>query len=65
MLDALILSDLHLGSTNCQAKLLCEFLEHLKEGRLATQELIMACVRRRKDSHKTSANPCYQNVNDR
>lgn len=41
MLDALILSDVHLGSTNCQAKLLCDFLERIKEGRLVTQELIL------------------------
>jgi UDP-2,3-diacylglucosamine pyrophosphatase LpxH len=41
MLDALIVSDIHLGSSNCQAKLLCELLEQIKEGRLATHELIL------------------------
>jgi len=41
MLDALILSDVHLGSSNCQAKLLCDLLETLKDGRLVTNELIL------------------------
>src|SRR6516225_5289192 len=41
MLDALVLSDLHLGSSNCQAKLLCELLEDIEEERLVTQQLIL------------------------
>ena len=41
MLDALILSDVHLGSSNCQARLLCELLEQVKDGRLGTHELIL------------------------
>lgn len=39
--DAVILSDLHLGSDNCQAKHLCEFLERLEDGRLRTDRLIL------------------------
>jgi len=39
--DAIILSDLHLGSDNCQAKHLCEFLERLDDGRLRTARLIL------------------------
>jgi UDP-2,3-diacylglucosamine pyrophosphatase LpxH len=41
MLDALVLSDIHLGSSNCQAKLLCEFLEGIEEGRTHTDRLIL------------------------
>ncbi|MBL8800003.1 MAG: UDP-2,3-diacylglucosamine diphosphatase [Planctomycetia bacterium] len=39
--DAVILSDLHLGSDNCQAKHLCEFLERIEDGRLRTARLIL------------------------
>jgi UDP-2,3-diacylglucosamine pyrophosphatase LpxH len=39
--DAIILSDLHLGSRNCQAKNLCRFLEGLVNGEVATAELIL------------------------
>jgi UDP-2,3-diacylglucosamine pyrophosphatase LpxH len=41
MLDAVILSDLHLGSGNSQAKRVCEFLERLVEGELLTERLIL------------------------
>jgi UDP-2,3-diacylglucosamine pyrophosphatase LpxH len=41
MLDAVVLSDLHLGSANCQARLLGEFLEGIEEERLATRKLIL------------------------
>ena len=41
MLDAIILSDLHLGSANCQAKRICEFLERIVEGELQTSRLIL------------------------
>jgi UDP-2,3-diacylglucosamine pyrophosphatase LpxH len=41
MLDAIILSDIHLGSRNCQAKRLCHFLESLADGSLQTQRLIL------------------------
>ena len=39
--DALIISDLHLGSENCQAKALCQFLEQVLEGSLPTMRLII------------------------
>jgi UDP-2,3-diacylglucosamine pyrophosphatase LpxH len=41
MLDAVILSDLHLGSDNCQARDLCHLLERIEDGRLATARLIL------------------------
>lgn len=41
MLDAVVLSDIHLGSSNCQAKLLCEFLEGIEEDRIRTHRLIL------------------------
>jgi UDP-2,3-diacylglucosamine pyrophosphatase LpxH len=41
MLDAVVLSDLHLGSANCQARLLAEFLEGIEGERLATRKLIL------------------------
>ncbi len=41
MLDALILSDIHLGSDNSQAKLLCKLLERIVEGELPTARLIL------------------------
>jgi UDP-2,3-diacylglucosamine pyrophosphatase LpxH len=41
MLDAVILSDLHLGSDNCQARHLGHFLEGIDDGRLATARLIL------------------------
>jgi UDP-2,3-diacylglucosamine pyrophosphatase LpxH len=41
MLDAVILSDLHLGCANCQAKQVCELLERVAEGDLPTARLIL------------------------
>jgi UDP-2,3-diacylglucosamine pyrophosphatase LpxH len=41
MLDAVILSDLHLGSDNCQAKDLVRLLERIEEGELETARLIL------------------------
>ena len=41
MLDAVILSDLHLGSDNCQAKSICHLLERIVEGELLTERLIL------------------------
>lgn len=41
MLDAVILSDIHLGSNNCQAKLVCELLERIVEGELRTLRVIL------------------------
>lgn len=41
MLDAIIVSDIHLGSSNCEAKTLCTFLESLEEQTLPTARLIL------------------------
>lgn len=41
MLDAVILSDIHLGSANCQARLVCELLERIVKGELPTNRLIL------------------------
>ncbi len=41
MLDAVLLSDIHLGSDNCQAKRLCELLERIEDGELTTARLIL------------------------
>ncbi|HEX3148702.1 MAG TPA: UDP-2,3-diacylglucosamine diphosphatase [Gemmataceae bacterium] len=41
MLDALIISDLHLGSDNCQARSLICFLEDLHEDRTESRQLIL------------------------
>jgi UDP-2,3-diacylglucosamine pyrophosphatase LpxH len=41
MLDAVILSDIHLGSDNCQAKRVCHLLERLHDGELPTARLIL------------------------
>src|SRR5262249_30753855 len=41
MLDAVILSDIHLGSDSCQAKLVCRMLERLVEGEVRTDRLIL------------------------
>ncbi len=41
MLDAVIISDLHLGSDNCQVKSLCRLLEQIADGELATARLIL------------------------
>jgi len=41
MLDAVILSDIHLGSDNCQAGRVVELLERIEEGELRTARLIL------------------------
>lgn len=41
MMDAIILSDLHLGSESCQARELCEFLEAIHAGVILTRCLIL------------------------
>src|SRR5271165_6639357 len=41
MLDAVLLSDIHLGSDNCQARRLCELLERIADGELTTARLIL------------------------
>jgi UDP-2,3-diacylglucosamine pyrophosphatase LpxH len=41
VLDAIIVSDIHLGSSNCQAKLFREFLERIVHGSVQTQRLIL------------------------
>jgi UDP-2,3-diacylglucosamine pyrophosphatase LpxH len=41
MYDAVIISDLHLGSDNCQARRLADFLECIAGGELATARLIL------------------------
>lgn len=41
MHDAVVISDIHLGSSNCQAKSLVRFLEDVRHGRLPTRRLIL------------------------
>lgn len=41
MYDAVVISDLHLGSDNCQARPLAHFLEQVRRGPLATRRLIL------------------------
>lgn len=41
MLDAIVLSDIHLGSDNCQAKALCRFLEVIADGEIGVERLIL------------------------
>ena len=41
VLDAIILSDLHLGSGNCQAMSLCHLLEQIADERVVTARLIL------------------------
>ena len=41
MLDAVLISDVHLGSENCQAKRLGELLERVADGDLTTARLIL------------------------
>ena len=41
MYDAVVISDIHLGSENCQAKYLVHFLESLRSGSMTTQRLIL------------------------
>ncbi len=40
-LDAVIISDIHLGCDNCQAKLVTNFLEEILDGRIVTRRLII------------------------
>jgi UDP-2,3-diacylglucosamine pyrophosphatase LpxH len=40
-LDAVIISDIHLGCDNCQAKLVIRFLEDILDGRIAARRLII------------------------
>jgi UDP-2,3-diacylglucosamine pyrophosphatase LpxH len=39
--DALVISDLHLGSDNCQARALHHFLDDIHDGRTETRQLIL------------------------
>jgi UDP-2,3-diacylglucosamine pyrophosphatase LpxH len=39
--DALVISDLHLGSDNCQARALHHFLDDIHDGRNATRQLVL------------------------
>jgi UDP-2,3-diacylglucosamine pyrophosphatase LpxH len=41
MLDAVILSDIHLGSDNCEAKRVCRLLERIVAGEVVTPRLIL------------------------
>jgi UDP-2,3-diacylglucosamine pyrophosphatase LpxH len=41
VLDAVIISDLHLGSENCQARSLCSFLQSIARAELPTRRLIL------------------------
>jgi UDP-2,3-diacylglucosamine pyrophosphatase LpxH len=41
MLDAVLLSDIHLGSDNCQAKRVCQLLERIHDGEVKTRRLIL------------------------
>ena len=41
MHDAVILSDLHLGSNNCEAKKITHFLERIADGDIQTRQLIL------------------------
>lgn len=41
MYDAVVISDIHLGSENCQAKYLVHFLESIRHGPMSTKRLIL------------------------
>ncbi len=41
MYDAVVISDIHLGSENCQAKYLVHFLDSIRHGPMTTQRLIL------------------------
>ena len=41
MYDAVVISDIHLGSDNCQARELVHFLESVRRGPMATRRLIL------------------------
>ena len=49
MYDAVVISDIHLGSDNCQAKYLVRFLAALRRGQMRTKQLILNgdCPKRR------------------
>lgn len=40
-MEAIIISDIHLGAENCQAKLLVDFLEKIHNGEIITNKLIL------------------------
>lgn len=40
-MDGIIISDLHLGADNCQAKLLVDFLEKIHNKEIVTNRLIL------------------------
>lgn len=42
MLDAIIISDIHLGAHNCQSKILLDFLEKVKDNAYQTKRIIIA-----------------------
>lgn len=42
MLDAIIISDTHLGAHNCQSKILLDFLEKVKDNTYQTKRIIIA-----------------------
>lgn len=41
MYDAVVISDIHLGSDNCQAKYLVHFLEEVRRGTMRAKQLIL------------------------
>jgi UDP-2,3-diacylglucosamine pyrophosphatase LpxH len=41
MYDALVISDIHLGSDNCQARALVRFLEAIRHGEMPTRRLVL------------------------
>jgi UDP-2,3-diacylglucosamine pyrophosphatase LpxH len=41
MYDAVVISDIHLGSANCQAKALVHFLDEVRHGPFATRRLVL------------------------
>ncbi len=41
MYDTIVISDIHLGSDNCQARYLTHFLESIRRGHMATKRLIL------------------------
>ncbi len=42
LLDALLISDIHLGTENCQAKALADFLQRILDGHIRTRQLVIA-----------------------
>ncbi len=41
MFDAVVISDIHLGSANCQAKYLVHFLSEIRRGAMKTRQLVL------------------------